>query len=131
MHALSPRWKTSLNQLNVIQVLESIRKRSKGKNTRFKVLFALTTLGPGYHSGGDIRMAFSKAFPRNHFDFMYLEPLCYSYKIVQMKPKLRKSVFLREARNTLFEVQEGCFESIIEYFKKEVGLKDIQNLSPK
>ena len=103
----------------MLRTLELIRKRSKGKHTRLKVLFALLRLGPGYHTGKDIRASFRRLFPGDHFDFMYLEPLCYSYKITRMKPELRKSKFLREAKNALFKIQEEYHKYILDYFLRK------------
>lgn len=112
----------------MLSTLELIQKRSKGKYTRFKVVLALLILGPGYHSGEDVRVSFLKVFPKNHFDFLYLESLCYSYKIVLMKPQSKRSLFFREARNTSFKIREGYYESILEYFQEKSLFGEVQSL---
>ena len=93
-------------------ILDQIRRRDRGKHTRLKMLKAILVLGPKFHTGDEIRKAYKRSFLGENFDFLYLEPLVYSYGLVTIKEKIRKSHFQRLAKISLFRIRQEFYDDL-------------------
>lgn len=102
-------------------ILDQIKKRDKGKHTRIKMLKILLVLGPDFRSGDEIRKKYRQIFPKENFDFLYLEPLVYSYGLVEMKEKIKKIHFQKLAKTSLFRIKPEFYYILKNIFHQETN----------
>jgi len=100
------------------KMLNEICRRDKGKHTRLKVLITMIALGPEFHAGEEIKQKFSQMFPEDHFDFLYLRSLVYSYKLVISNAPVGKSAFSRNVTATSFTIRPEIFENLRDQLRR-------------
>lgn len=95
-----------------MQVLHQIKKRDRGKHTRFKVLKAMVALGEGFHKASEIREKFSELFPDDRFSFLYFEDLLWSYRLISTDQVIGIGDFQKKAKNIRFAIEPECFNEV-------------------
>lgn len=98
-----------------MHALQQIKKRDRGKHTRFKVLKAIVALGQGFHKGSEIREKFSELFPGDRFSFIYFEDLLRSYGLITTDQDIRTGDFQKKAKNIRFAIEPECFNEVRQY----------------
>lgn len=102
-------------------IMEKIKRRSHGKNTRIRVLKTIIKLGPDFHKGRHIKKAYEEMF-ESRFDYLYMGSLVFIYKLLEADQEISHWNPLRlrtYAEDVGFRIKREYFEIIKSIISRE------------